>query len=116
MTKALAVVGVMACAMLAACSKPASAPEFAADDDEGAATSAAPAPDVPRPSMGPADYPAKLLPMIEERAECQSFRDELQAAGQVQSSDPLPIDINEVNKIVARAGEVGCVRKESGAP
>jgi hypothetical protein len=29
----------------------------------------------------------------------------------LQSDDPLPIDMNEVNKIVARAGEAGCTRK-----
>ena len=73
----------------------------------------APQPDPPQPSMGPADYPAKLIPLIDERPECQPFRDELEAAGKVQSTDPLPIDMNEVNKIVARAGEAGCTRKSS---
>lgn len=112
MTKPLAMVGVMALVMLSACSKPAPAPTVAPDDQEDAATTAVPAdPAAPRPSMGPADYPAKLIPLIDERPECQAFRAELEAAGKVQSGDPLPIDMNEVNKIVARAGEAGCTRK-----
>ena len=110
MTKRLALAGVMALAVLAACSKPAPAPTVADDEEEDAAA-VAPQPEPPKPSMGPADYPAKLLPLIDERPECQPFRDELGAAGKVQSSDPLPIDMNEVNKIVARAGEAGCVKK-----
>jgi hypothetical protein len=110
MTKRIALAGVMALAMLAACSKPAPAPT-AADDEEEDAAAVAPQPEPPKPSMGPADYPAKLLPLIDERPECQPFRDELEAAGKVESTDPLPIDMNEVNKIVARAGEAGCVKK-----
>jgi hypothetical protein len=100
----------VALAMLAACSKPAPAPSVE-DDAEPATAAAAPAPQGPGPSMGPADYPAKLIPLIDERAECQPFRAELEAAGKVQSSEPLPVDMNEVNKIVARAGEAGCTRK-----
>mgnify|MGYP007023835568 CR=1 FL=1 len=110
MTKRLALAGVMALAVLAACSKPAPAPSVE-DDEEEVAAAAAPQPEPPQPSMGPADYPAKLIPLIDERPECQPFRDELEAAGKVQSSDPLPIDMNEVNKIVARAGEAGCAKK-----
>jgi hypothetical protein len=110
MTKRISLLGVMALAMLAACSKPAPAPS-AEDDAEEAAAALAPQPETPRPSMGPADYPAKLIPLIDERPECQPFRAELEAAGKVQSDDPLPIDMNEVNKIVARAGEAGCTRK-----
>jgi len=110
MTKRLALAGVMALAMLAGCSKPAPAPSVE-DDEESAAAAVAPQPEPPKPSMGPADYPSKLLPLIDERPECQPFRDELAAAGKVESTDPLPIDMNEVNKIVARAGEAGCTRK-----
>ena len=110
MTKRLALAGVMALAMLAGCSKPAPAPSVA-DDEEEVAAAVAPQPEPTKPSMGPADYPAKLMPLIDERPECQPFRDELEAAGKVQSTDPLPIDMNEVNKIVARAGEAGCVKK-----
>jgi hypothetical protein len=104
--------GVVALAMLAACSKPAPAPTVE-DDEEAAVAAAAPPPEPPKPSMGPADYPAKLLPLIDERPECQPFRDELEAAGKVQSTDPLPIDMNEVNKIVARAGEAGCAKRST---
>ena len=110
MTKRLALAGVMALAMLAGCSKPAPAPSVE-DDEEEVAAAVAPQPEPPKPSMGPADYPSKLLPLIDERPECQPFRDELAAAGKVESTDPLPIDMNEVNKIVARAGEAGCTRK-----
>jgi hypothetical protein len=110
MTKRISLLGVMALAMLAACSKPAPAPS-ADDDADEAAAAVAQQPEPPQPSMGPADYPAKLIPLIDERPECQPFRAELEAAGKVQSDDPLPIDMNAVNKIVARAGEAGCTRK-----
>jgi hypothetical protein len=113
MTKRLALAGAVALAMLAACSKPAPAPAVE-DDEETAPAAVAPQPESPKPSMGPADYPSKLLSLIDERPECQPFRDELETAGKVQSTDPLPIDMNEVNKIVARAGEAGCTRKDSG--
>jgi hypothetical protein len=110
MTKRISLSGVMALALLAACSKPAPAPSLQ-DDAQASTPAVAPQPEPPRPSMGPADYPAKLIPLIDERPECQPFRTELDAAGKVQSDDPLPIDMNEVNKIVARAGEAGCTRK-----
>lgn len=103
--------GVLAVAVLAACSKPAPAPAVA-DDEEEAAAVAAPQPEPPKPSMGPVDYPARLLPLIDERPECQPFRAELEEAGKVQSADPLPIDMNQVNAIVARAHEAGCSRKQ----
>jgi hypothetical protein len=110
MTKRLALAGVVALAMLAACSKPAPAPTVE-DDAEDVAAAVAPQPEPPQPSMGPADYPTKLLPLIDTSPQCQPFRTELEEAAKVQSSDPLPIDMNEVNKIVARAGEAGCVKK-----
>ena len=110
MTKRLALAGVMALAMLAGCSKPAPAPSVE-DDEEEVAAAVAPQPEPTKPSMGPADYPAKLMPLIDERPECQPFRDELVAAGKVESTDPLPIDMNEVNKIIGRASEAGCTRK-----
>ena len=114
MTKRLAMAGAVALAMLAACSKPAPAPTVE-DDEEAAAVAVAPTPEPPKPSMGPADYPTKLLPLIDTSPECQPFRTELEEAAKVQSTDPLPIDMNEVNKIVGRAGEAGCVRKQQGA-
>jgi hypothetical protein len=110
MTNRLALAGAVALAMLAACSKPAPAPSVE-DDEEAAAAAAAPQPEPSKPSMGPADYPSKLISLIDERPECRPFRDELEAAGKVQSTDPLPIDMNEVNKIVGRASEAGCTRK-----
>jgi len=111
MKKRYSLAGVMALAMLAACSKPAPAPTAADDDEDIAAT--APAPEPPKQSMGPADYPAKLMPLIDERSECQPFRAELEEAGKLQSDDPLPVDMNAVNAIVARAHEAGCTRKEA---
>ena len=110
MTKRLALAGAVALAMLAACSKPAPAPSVE-DDDEEVAAAVAPQPEAPQPSMGPADYPAKLLPFIDTTPQCQPFRVQLEEAGKVQSNDPLPIDMNQVNAIVARAAEAGCYRK-----
>jgi uncharacterized lipoprotein len=111
MTKRNAVAGVLALAMLAACSKPAPAPS--ANDPQGeVAAAVAPQPEAPQASMGPADYPTKLLPMIDTAPQCEPFRAELEAAAKVQSSDPLPVDINKVNEIVARAHAAGCGRKQ----
>jgi len=111
MTKRLALAGVMALAMLAACSKPAPAPSLA-DDEEETAAAVAPPPEPPKPSMGPADYPTKLLPLIDTAPQCQPFRAQLEEAAKVQSDDPLPVDMNAVNEIVAKAHEAGCTRKE----
>ena len=110
MTKRLALAGAVALAMLAACSKPAPAPTVE-DEEEAAAAAVAPQAEPPKPSMGPADYPSQLLPFIDTKPECQPFRTQLEEAGKVQSTDPLPVDMNEVNQIVAKAAEAGCYRK-----
>jgi PBP1b-binding outer membrane lipoprotein LpoB len=110
MTKRPSVVGVLALVMLAACSKPAPAPS-AEDQEKDVAAAVAPQPETPGPSMGPADYPTKLLPMIDTAPQCEPFRAELEEAARVQSSDPLPVDMNKVNEIVARAHAAGCGRK-----
>lgn len=112
MTQRLALAAVMALAMLAACSKPAPAPS-ADDDQEETAAVATPQPEAPRPSMGPADYPAQLLPLIDTAPQCEQFRAQLEAAGKTTSTDPLPVDMNEVNRIVAAAHEAGCTRKKT---
>jgi hypothetical protein len=108
MTQRIALAGVMALAVLTACSKPAATPPV---EEQPAATAAVTEPEVAKPSMGPADYPAQLLPFIDAAPQCQEFRTQLEAAGQVQSSEPLPVDMNEVNAIVAKAAEAGCYRK-----
>ena len=100
----------MALATLAACSKPAPAPSVE-DDEEEATAAVAPQPEATGPSMGPADYPAQLLPFIDTTPQCQPFRAQLEEAGKVQSDDPLPVDMNAVNAIVAKAAEAGCYRK-----
>ena len=110
MTKRNSVAGVLALVMLAACSKPAPAPSVE-DTNKDVAPAAAPQPETPQPSMGPADYPTKLLSMIDTAPQCQPFRAELEEAARVQSSDPLPVDMNKVNEIVARAHAAGCGRK-----
>jgi PBP1b-binding outer membrane lipoprotein LpoB len=110
MTKRNSLAGVLALVMLAACSKPAPAPSVE-DTNKDVAPAAAPQPETPQPSMGPADYPTKLLPMIDTSPQCQPFRAELEEAARVQSSDPLPVDMNKVNEIVARAHAAGCGRK-----
>jgi uncharacterized lipoprotein len=111
MTKRNSVAGVLAVVMLAACSKPAPAPSVE-DSNKDVAPAAAPQPEPPQASMGPADYPTKLLPMIDTSPQCEPFRAELEAAAKVQSSDPLPVDMNKVNEIVARAFAAGCGHKE----
>ena len=108
MKNQIALTGLLALAMLAGCSKPApTAPVAAAPE----AAAPAPAPEVPKSSMGPADYPAKMLAFIDASPKCEPFRAQLEAAGKVQSSEPLPVDMNEVNAIVAKAAEAGCYRK-----
>jgi uncharacterized lipoprotein len=110
MTKRNTVAGVLALVVLAACSKPAPAPSVE-DPDQEVAAAVAPQPETPQASMGPADYPTKLLPMIDTAPQCEPFRAELEEAARVQSSDPLPVDMNKVNEIVARAHAAGCGRK-----
>ena len=112
MTKRPALISVLALVMLAACSKPAPVPAPSANDQQGeVAAAVAPQPEAPQTSMGPADYPTQLLPMIDTAPQCEQFRAELEAAARVQSSDPLPVDMNKANEIVARAHAAGCGRK-----
>ena len=109
MTKRFSLLGAMALVILAGCSKPAPTPPV---EEQAAASPVQAEPQPPPPSMGPADYPAKLIPLIDDRPECQQFRVELEEAGKVQSDQPLPVDMNEVNNIVAKAFAAGCGRKE----
>lgn len=108
MKRRMALTGLLALAMLAGCSKPAPTPQVA---EEPAVAAAAPEPETPKPSMGPADYPAQLLPFIDVAPRCESFREQLEAAGKVQPGEPLPVDMNAVNEIVAKAAEAGCYKK-----
>jgi len=108
MTKRISLLGVMALAMLAACSKQ-------APPEQPAATDAVPppvvaAPDEPIP-IERAQKVAGLLTLIDTRPECEKFRTQLEDAGKVLTVAPMQSDINKMNQIVADAHAAGCTRK-----
>jgi hypothetical protein len=109
MNHSIALAGLLACALLVACAKQAPTPP--ASDTAAAPAPAAAEPKVVERSMGPADYPAKLLVLIDTAPQCQPFRTRLEEAGKTVSDEPLPVDMNQVNQIVADAYEAGCGRK-----
>jgi len=110
MTQRIALLGVMALAMLAACSKQ-------APPEQPAATNAAPPPAaVPAPVDEPvplerAQKATGLLTLIDTRPECEKFRTQLEDAGKVLTDKPMQSDIDKMNQIVADAHAAGCSRK-----
>jgi hypothetical protein len=110
MKKPILLPGLLALAMLTACSKQAPTPPVA-DDDEVEPVAKVKAPP-PLPSMSRADFAAGLLVLIDTAPQCQPFRAQLEQAGSA-STDPLsPEDRNGMNKIVADAHAAGCSRKQ----
>jgi predicted small lipoprotein YifL len=107
MKTATALVGVIALATLAGCSKKSPTDEAAADKaaQSSAATEALP------PKKSHAEKAAGLLVLIDTSPQCQQFRDQLEAAGKVPDDQPLSDD--SMSMIVAEAYKAGCSRKPS---
>ena len=110
MTQRIALLGVMALAMLAACSKQAPPPQ-PAETNAIPPPAAVPAPvDEPVP-LERAQKATGLLTLIDTRPECEPFRTQLQDAGKVLTEKPMQSDIDKMNQIVADAHAAGCSRK-----
>lgn len=95
--------GVMALAILAACSK-STPPEAPAD---AAATPPAKAAlNIDRAKMA-----AGLIDLLDTAPQCQSFRDQLEEAGKTPAD--VPLDVEAMNQVVAAAHAAGCSKKSA---
>lgn len=105
-----AVPGLMALAMLAACSKQAPPPQPA---DEPVAKP--PVEQPPRPDK-PLEYDrdkmvSELLALIDTVPQCEQFRAQLEAEGKNSDGPLMGSEVGKMNAIVGRAMEAGCYRK-----
>ena len=105
--------GLLALALLAACSakqEPAAGP--AMDDEEKAETTAAPA--APPAAQAPRDYSKMaqgMMSLLADAPECQSYRDELQAIADAPAGTK---PAREPSLVVAAAHDAGCSKKSRG--
>ncbi len=103
--------GLLALALLAACSGKQEPPAGAAVDDEEEETVGTPAPPAPAPTKDYAKMAQGMMSLLTEAPECQSYRDELQAivdapAGTTPAKEPA--------LVVAAAHDAGCSKKARG--
>lgn len=106
MNKPIALVGLLALALLAACSKPAST------GAQNKATPVAAAEPAAKPATGRAEYLTKVLSTIDTTPQCQPFRDQLEQAGPALSEELKPDEMNQINDIVGQAYAAGCLRRQ----
>ena len=107
MTKRNAWLTVLAAMVLAGCSKqpPPPAADTGADDEAPvAATEPAPA----APTYDRAKMATGMLALIDPAPQCQTFRDQLQAAATAPADQPGAV---EPSAIVAQANAAGCAKK-----
>jgi hypothetical protein len=116
MNKSAALIGVMVLAILAACSqkappeKQSAAPVVTADDEESAP--AAPVQPAPPEKVDRARMAAGMMTLLDTSPRCQSFRDQMEAAGKL----PSDVSPNDMAAIVGKASEAGCTMKKGGQP
>jgi len=109
MTNRTAWLGLVALALLAACSKQAPPPAPAAGDEESApAAVVQPTPAPTYDSAKVAEMAAGMLVMIDDSPQCQTFRDQLQALANAPAGTPPSV---APSAIVAQANEAGCAKK-----
>ena len=107
MTNRTTVVGLVALGLLvAACSKQAPAPATATDEEAAPPVAAQPEPHAP--NYDRAAMATGMLSLIDTAPQCQTFRDQLEAAGKTPADQPLAL---EPSAIVAKANEAGCAKK-----
>jgi len=110
MTNRTAWLGLVALALLAACSKQAPPPATPAADDEESAPAAAlqpqPAPTYDNAKV--AEMATGMLLMIDDAPQCQAFRDQLQAIANAPAGTPPSL---APSAIVAQANAAGCAKK-----
>ena len=110
MTNRTALLGMVVLALLAACSKQAPPPATAVTGEGSAPVAVAPPPP-PAPtydSAKVAEMAKGMLVMIDEAAQCQPFRDQLQAIADAPAGAPPAV---APSAIVAQANEAGCAKK-----
>ena len=95
--------GVMALAILAACSN-STPPEAPAD--AAATPPAKAAPNIDRAKMA-----AGLIDLLDTAPQRQSFRDQLEQAGKTPAD--APVDVETMNQVVAAAHAAGCSKKSA---
>ena len=109
MTNRTALVGVVALALLTACSKQATPPAPATGDEESAPAAAVqptPAPTYDRVEL--ARMATGMLALIDEAPQCQTFRDQLQVI--IDAPEGAPPSVSP-SAIVVQANEAGCAKK-----
>ena len=109
MTNRTALLGMVVLALLAACSKQAPPPATAVTGEGSAPVAVAPPPPAPTyDSAKVAEMAKGMLVMIDEAAQCQPFRDQLQAIADAPAGAPPAV---APSAIVAQANEAGCAKK-----
>ena len=110
MTNRTVWLGLVALALLAACSKQAPPPATAAADDEKSApaTAVQPTPAPTYDSAKVAEMATGMLVMIDDAPQCQAFRDQLQALANAPAGTPPSV---APSAIVAQANAAGCAKK-----
>ncbi len=109
MTNRMTLAGLLAVGLLlAACSKQAPTPVPADDEEEGATTAVAPQPEPHAPNYDRAAMATGMLMLIDTAPQCQTYRDQLEAASKTPADQPLAV---EPSAIVAQANDAGCAKK-----
>jgi hypothetical protein len=102
--------GVMALAMLAACSK-----QAPSQPPAEAPAAKPPVEQVPPPDKAVeydrAKFVSGLLALIDATPQCEQFRAELEAAGKATDGPLMNSDVDKMNKIVGQAMQAGCYHK-----
>ena len=109
MTNRTTLVGLVAFGLLvAACSRQAPAPAVPAADEKAAAPAVAAQPEPHAPNYDRAAMATGMLSLLDTAPQCQTFRDQLEAAAKAPADQPLAL---EPSAIVAQANEAGCAKK-----
>ncbi len=110
MTRRFALPGVLALAMLAACSK--QAPPQPAAEEPAAKPPAEQAPPPDKPvEYDRAKFVSGLLAIIDTQPQCEPFRAELEAAGKASDGPLMQSEVDKMTKIVSRSRQEGCYKK-----
>ena len=92
--------------LAAGCSRQTPAPAPADDEEAAAAVVAQPEPHAP--TYDRAAMSTGMMSLIDTAPQCQTFRDQLEAAGKTPADQPLAL---EPSAIVAQANDAGCAKK-----
>jgi hypothetical protein len=110
MIRRSALPGMLALAMLAACSKQAPPQPSVAEPAATPPVEQAPPPDT-AVEYDRAKFVSGLLGLIDATPQCEQFRTELEAAGKDTGAPMMRSDVDRMNKIVGQAMQAGCYHK-----